>query len=125
MVTFATSGPINLNVNQPHTTSHNYKYTHSSLNIFFSSSLLPLLLISPAMSQPDYYQQPPQSYQNQTQNPNPNSNPEYYQPYQQQPQMVYVQQQPEQTSNNNDCLLSCLGSICICLSVNLLLNLCI
>lgn len=72
-----------------------------------------------------YYQQvPPQYYQPQQQS-------QYYQQqqqpqyYQQQPQVIYVQQPQQQSSNNADFAATCLGSLCVCLSFNLLLNACL
>lgn len=65
---------------------------------------------------PQYYQQqPPQQYYQ------PQQHQQYYQ-QQQPPQVVYVQQDPQRTGNNEDCLLACLGSMCACLTMNLLLN---
>lgn len=72
-----------------------------------------------------YQQQPPQQYYQQAPS-------QYYQPQQQQyyqqpqqPELVYVQQPQQQTTNNEDCLMACLGSLCVCLSANLLLNACL
>ncbi|ODV85204.1 hypothetical protein CANARDRAFT_212762 [[Candida] arabinofermentans NRRL YB-2248] len=38
--------------------------------------------------------------------------------YQQQPQPIYVQQQQPQRSNNDDCLLACLGGLCLCCTLD-------
>lgn len=67
-----------------------------------------------------YQQQPPQGYYTPDQ-----SYPYAQQGYAQQPPpVVYVQQPPEQRSNNDDCITACIASLCVCASVNLLLNMC-
>lgn len=66
---------------------------------------------------PQYYQQqPPQGYYQQ---------PPQQQYYHQQPQPVYVQQPQQQRGNNESCLISCCTTLAVCLTANLLLNLCL
>ncbi|GME84616.1 unnamed protein product [Ambrosiozyma monospora] len=75
--------------------------------------------------QQQYYQQPPQGYGQQPQQGYGQQPPQQYyqqqqQPYyQQQQQPVYVQQQKPQ-SNNNDCYMACMATLCVCCTLDAL-----